>query len=139
VLTHWIFQACTADSAREIQYMDKELLKDSFGWGFVLWLIGYILGIVLFFALPVPLIGWVILPVGVVVTLWVLMARVRSNRFAHFVVIAAVWTVLAVVLDYFLIVKAFHPPDGYYKVDVYLYYALTLAMPLAVGWWRRQP
>jgi len=32
------------------------------------------------------------------------------------------------------IVKAFKPADGYYKLDVYLYYALTFALPLIVGW-----
>ena len=36
--------------------------------------------------------------------------------------------------DYLLIVKVFSPPDGYYKLDVYLYYALTFIMPLVVGW-----
>ena len=34
------------------------------------------------------------------------------------------------------IVAAFKPADGYYKPDVYLYYALTLAIPLFAGWRR---
>ena len=37
----------------------------------------------------------------------------------------------AIVLDYLLIVKALNPADGYYKLDVYLYYALTFILPLA--------
>jgi hypothetical protein len=37
---------------------------------------------------------------------------------------------------FMFIVKAFNPPDGYYKADVYLYYALTFVAPLSVGWWR---
>lgn len=49
---------------------------------------------------------------------------------------AVVWTMLAVALDYLLIVRAFHPSDGYYKADVYLYYSLMFVMPLAVGWWK---
>jgi hypothetical protein len=28
----------------------------------------------------------------------------------------------------------FKPADGYYKLDVYLYYILTFALPLIVGW-----
>jgi hypothetical protein len=116
--------------------MNRQLLKDSLGWGFILWLIGYILGIVLFFVLPSSLIGWAIMPIGVVVTLWVLMRRVNANRLHEFAILAGVWTVIAVVFDYVLIVKAFSPPDGYYKLDVYLYYVLTFAMPLAVGWWK---
>jgi len=80
--------------------MNRQLLKDSFGWGFILWLIGYILGIVLFFVLPSSLIGWDIMPIGVVVTLWVLMRRVTVNLLQHFVMLAGAWTVIAVVLDY---------------------------------------
>jgi len=116
--------------------MNRQLLKDSFGWGFILWLIGYILGIVLFFVLPSSLIGWVIMPIGVVATLWVLMRRVKVNLLQHFVMLAGVWTVIAVVLDYVFIVKAFSPADGYYKLDVYVYYVLTFTTPLAVGWWK---
>jgi hypothetical protein len=40
------------------------------------------------------------------------------------------------VFDYFFIVKAFNPPDGYYKLDVYVYYLLTFIIPVAVGWWK---
>ena len=115
---------------------DRQLLKDSVGWGFVLWLIGYVLGIVLFFVLPPSLIGWVIMPVGLVVTLWVLMRRVKVNLLRHFLILAGVWTLIAVALDYVFIVKAFNPADGYYKLDVYLYYVLTFTTPLAVGWWK---
>ncbi len=38
--------------------------------------------------------------------------------------------------DYLFIVKALKPADGYYKPDVYLYYAPTLAIPLFAGWRR---
>lgn len=117
--------------------MNRQLLKDSFGWGFVLWVIGYLLGIVLFFVVPAPLIGWVIMPIGFVITLWVLMKKVKLNLLQHFVIMAGVWTVIAVVLDYVFIVKAFSPPDGYYKLDVYLYYVLAFTTPLAVGWWKK--
>ena len=116
--------------------MNKHLLKDSLGWGFVLWLIGYILGIVLFFVLPPSLIGWVIMPVGIVITLWILVRRVKANLLQYYVILAAVWTVVALVCDYLFIVKAFSPADEYYKLDVYLYYALTFITPVLVGWWK---
>ena len=48
--------------------MNKQLLKDTLGWGFALWLIGYVLGFILFFILPVSLMGWVIMPIGVIIT-----------------------------------------------------------------------
>lgn len=44
------------------------------------------------------------------------------------------WTLIAVIFDYFFLVKVFKPADGYYKIDVYLYYVLTFVLPLIVGW-----
>jgi uncharacterized membrane protein len=117
--------------------MNKQLAKDSLGWGFVLWLIGYILGFVFFFALPQSLIGWVILPIGVMITFWVLFKKVKSEIFRHYLILAVAWTAIAVVLDYLFIVKALAPADGYYKLDVYVYYALTFALPLIAYWWKR--
>lgn len=117
--------------------MNKQLLKDSLGWGFILWLIGYVLGIVLFFVFPPSLIGWVILPVGVIITLWVLFKKVKGDTLQYYLMLGVVWSVIAVVFDYLFIVKVFNPADGYYKLDVYLYYSLTFVMPLAIGWWKR--
>ena len=116
--------------------MKKQLLIDSLGWGFVLWLIGYILGIILFFVLPPSLIGWFILPVGLIITLWVLFKKIKGGTLQYYLMLATVWIVLAVVLDYFFIIKTLNPADGYYKLDVYLYYALTFIIPIIVGWWK---
>jgi hypothetical protein len=38
---------------------------------------------------------------------------------------------IAIVCDYFLIAKLLSTPDGYYKFDVYLYYLITLVLPVA--------
>jgi hypothetical protein len=116
--------------------MNKQLLKDSLGWGFILWLIGYVLGIILFFVLPASSIGWFILPVGLIITLWVLLKKIKGGTLQYYLMLAAVWTVIAIVLDYLLIVKALNPADGYYKLDVYLYYALTFIIPIIIGWWK---
>ena len=107
-----------------------QLLKDSLGWGFILWLIGYALGIVLFFVFPPLLIGWVILPIGLIITLWVLLKKVEGITLRYYLTLAVIWTAIAVVFDYLFIVKAFKPADGYYKLDVYLYYVLTFVVPL---------
>ena len=32
--------------------------------------------------------------------------------------------------------QLFKPADGYYKPDVYLYYAITFVLPIVVGWWK---
>ena len=114
--------------------MSRQFIKDAFGWGFALWLIGYILGIALFAFVPPNLLGWVIMPIGIVVALWILLKKVKGDSFRYFLLLAVVWVLIAIVCDYFFLVKAFKPSDGYYKLDVYLYYALTLVLPLLVGW-----
>ena len=116
--------------------MSKQFWKDSLGWGFVLWLIGYILGIFLFFVVPPSSIGWMIMPVGIIITLWILLRRVKANSLQYYAILALAWAAIAVVFDYLFIVKAFSPADGYYKLDVYLYYTLTFMTPLVVGWWK---
>ena len=116
--------------------VNKRFLKDALGWGFVLWVIGYALGIMLFAVVPANLIGWIITPFGTAIALWVAFKKVKGDRLRYFGFVALVWLLIAVVGDYVFIVKAFKPADGYYKPDVYLYYALTLAIPLFAGWRR---
>jgi len=113
------------------------LLQYAVGWGIGLWLIGYCLGIIFFAVFPTELIGWLIMPIGVALTLAVLL-RVKDEPLSFYVVLSVVWALLAVILDYVLIVNLFNPPDGYYKTDVYVYYALTLSLPLIVGVWTRR-
>ena len=113
--------------------MKKQFFKEALGWGFLLWLIGFGLGIALFSIVPLSLIGWIILPVGVAITLWVLFKIVKGESLKHYLVLAVFWTLIAVVFDYIFLVKAFKPADGYYKLDVYLYYVLTFLLPLGVG------
>ncbi|MFZ1619262.1 MAG: hypothetical protein WAT72_01275 [Microgenomates group bacterium] len=113
--------------------MSKQFYKDAFGWGSVLWLIGYILGILLFFVVSPSMIGWILTPIGTVITLWVLFKKIKSTSVQYYVMLAVVWTILAIVLDYFLLVKVFNPEDGYYKLDVYLYYILIFILPVVVG------
>ena len=112
---------------------DTRLLRDALGWGVGLWFFGYVLGVVLFFALPVSLIGWAITPVAIAVTLWVLTQQVKRGPLQRYVVIGVIWSGLAIALDYLFIVKLLNPEDGYYKLDVYLYYALTFLLPILAG------
>ena len=113
--------------------MNKQILKDSVGWGLVLWLIGYALGIILFMIVPPSMIGWIITPIGTALTLWVLFKKVKDKSFRYYLLLAFVWVFIAIIFDYFFLVKAFNPADGYYKPDVYLYYALTFILPIVVG------
>jgi hypothetical protein len=115
----------------------KQFYTDAFVWGFVLWLIGYLLGMILFFVVPSDMIGWVILPIGIIITLWVLLKRIKGDSFNYYLLLAIAWTLIAIVFDYLFIVKALKPVDGYYKLDVYLYYALTFVLPLAAYYRKR--
>jgi hypothetical protein len=119
--------------------MSNQLARDAFGWGFVLWLFGYCLGILLFAVVPGNLIGWVILPIGIAVALWILLKKVKGDSFRYFALVGVAWVLIAIVCDYVFLVLLFKPADGYYKLDVYLYYALTLLLPLAVGWRKQAP
>jgi hypothetical protein len=117
--------------------MNKKIWLDSLGWGLVLWIIGYILGFVFFFILPTAMIGWAIMPIALIITFWVLLTKVSGTSFRYYLFIACVWTILAVALDFLFIVQLLKPADGYYKLDVLLYYVLTFASPLVVALWKK--
>lgn len=104
-------------------------------WGFVLWLFGYVLGFVFFAIAPKELIGWYILPFGVAFTLFVLIKKIKRTEFGCYFGLGLIWTIMAIVLDYFFLVKMLNTAD-YYKIDVYIYYILTFILPLLVGWYK---
>lgn len=114
--------------------MNKQFLKDALLWGFVLWLIGYGLGMALFAFVPLWLIGWIIMPIGIALTLWLAFKKVKGTTLQYYLAMAFIWMAIAVVFDYIFLVKAFNPADGYYKLDVYIYYVLVFAIPLVAGW-----
>lgn len=116
--------------------MEKYFYKDVFGWGIGLWLIGYVLGFVFFAFVPASLIGWVIIPIGILITLWILLRKIKSELFQHYIFVAIAWTIIAILCDYLFLVMMLKPADGYYKLDVYIYYALTFILPLTVGWYK---
>ena len=118
--------------------MNRQLLKDGIGWGFLLWLIGYVLGIILFTIVPFSVVGWVIMPFGISITIWVLLKKIKSKHFQYYLLLALIWTSLAITLDYFFLVKVFKPADGYYKLDVYLYYTFAFILPLIIGWGKQK-
>lgn len=119
--------------------MNKQLLKDGLIWGVTLWLVGYLLGFLFFMFVPAGLIGWLIMPIGIVLTVWVLLKYIKGTSAPYYVSLGAMWATIAIVLDYFLLVQLLKPADGYYKLDVYLYYLLTLALPVIVYELRKKP
>lgn len=117
--------------------MQRFVLRDVIGWGFGLWLIGYLLGFVFFALVPPAQIGWYVMPLGIAITCLVLWKRVHPGSIRDGVLIGVGWAAIAVVCDYAFIVKLLNPPDGYYKLDVYLYYLLTFLLPIGAAWLRR--
>jgi len=104
-------------------------------WGLALWLFGYVLGFVFFAFVPKEYIGWCIMPFGIIATLWVLFKKIKREEFGCYVGLGVIWTIIAVVLDYVLLVKLLKATD-YYKMDVYIYYILTFVLPIIVGWYK---
>jgi hypothetical protein len=113
----------------------KKIFLNTLVWGSLLWLFGYVLGIVFFAFVPKEMIGWYILPFGTIATLWVLFKKIERESFGRYVGLGVFWVILAVALDYLFIVILFKSV-GYYKLDVYVYYLLTFVLPVAVGWYK---
>jgi hypothetical protein len=117
--------------------MNKSFIKDAFGWGFMLWLIGYALGMVFFSLVPLNMIGWVILPIGTAITLWVLFKKTSGADPKYYAFVGLAWLVLTIVLDWLFLVKAFKV-TGYYKPSVFVYYALMLVLPILTGFKKKR-
>ena len=113
--------------------MNKQLVKDALGWGIGLWLFGYVLGIILFMIVPQSYLSWILMPIGSAFTLWVLYKKIKKSSMKYYLWLSIVWTIVAVVFDYLFLVSAFKT-TGYYSFHIYLYYFLTFAFPLFVGW-----
>jgi len=104
-------------------------------WGFALWLFGYILGVIFFAFVPKDMIGWFVLPLGLIAAIWVLLKRIKRESFVCYVGLGVIWVIMAIILDYVFLVKLLNA-TGYYKLDVYIYYILTLVLPIIVGWYK---
>jgi hypothetical protein len=114
---------------------DKKNFLNTLMWGLILWLFGYVLGFVFFAFVPVDMIGWYIMPLGTIVTLWVLVKKIKRPELMCYIGLGVIWTVMAVVLDYIFVIKVLSP-EGYYKPSVYVYYILTLLFPIIVGYFK---
>jgi hypothetical protein len=119
----------------------QQLLKDTLGLGTLLWLIGYLASVALYFSPLSYALGWVIVVIFTPFTIWVTWwwFKTRALPLPYYAGVGIAWTAIAVVLDYLFIVLLFHSP-GYYAPDVFIYYALMFLIPVGVGayLWRRK-
>jgi hypothetical protein len=108
-------------------------IKDTAGAGILLWLIGYLASLALFFSPFAGIMGWVLIaiftPVTIAITWWWFTGRDLS--LSYYAGVGIAWAAIAVVLDYLFIVLLFH--TAYYGPDVFVYYALTFLIPVGVG------
>lgn len=108
-------------------------IKDTVGIGILLWLIGYLVSIGLFFTPLAENMGWIITAIFTPVTIAITWGwfRARDLPLPYYALVGAVWMVIAVVFDYLFIVQLFQA--AYYETDVFVYYALTFLIPVGVG------
>jgi hypothetical protein len=112
----------------------REKVLDTLGAGIVLWVIGYASAMALFLFVPATAIGLIVLPIMIPVTVYLSFTRLRAGTKSvpYLVLAGATWALIAVALDYVLLVSAFNVHD-YYDLDVSIYYALTFLIPVLVG------
>lgn len=112
----------------------KRLLTDAAGFGFALWLIGFVLGMLFFVFVPVAIIGWFVLPLLIAATVFFSYKRFASSGLSlvYYAVVALGWVLIAIVFDYIFLVNAFKV-QNYYDADVFLYYLSTFFIPLLTG------
>ena len=111
----------------------RQWIRDTVILGILLWLIGYIASLVLFFSPLYVIMGWVLIaiftPFTLAITWWWFKGRVLP--LAYYAKVGCAWTAVAVVLDYLFIVLLFHAT--YYGPDVFVYYAVTFCIPVIIG------
>jgi len=112
----------------------KKWMKDTAGLGTVLWVIGYLASLVLFFSPFAGVMGWILLaiftPVTIAIVWWWFRKRERL-LLRYYAGVGVAWVLIAIVLDYLFIVVLFQA--NYYGIDVFVYYAVTFLIPVGIG------
>ena len=112
----------------------KQWIKDTAGLGIVLWLMGYITSLVLFFTAFAGMMGWILIsiftPITVAIVWWWFKDR-EPLPLQYYAGVGVSWVLIAVVFDYLFIVLLFQA--AYYGIDVFVYYAVTFLIPVGVG------
>ena len=112
----------------------KQWIKDTAGPGTVLWLIGYLASLALFFSPFAGSMGWILIAIFTPVTIavaWLWFRQRERHPLQYYAGIGVAWVLIAVVLDFLFIVLLFQAT--YYGPDVFVYYALTFLIPVGVG------
>lgn len=115
--------------------MKKYALVDTLVYGLVIWLVGFVLGMVLFPFVEISVMGWILMPVTLIVALFLSM-RIRRKRSAAavstFIGVGLSWVALSLILDYAILVKGYSA-ENFYDVDIIIYYIGVLLIPIIVS------
>ena len=114
----------------------KPWITDTLGLGTLLWLIGYLSSLVLFFTPYAGIMGWILIAIFTPVTIavaWWWFGRKGFHSLYYYIGVGAAWTLIAVVFDYLFIVQLFQAT--YYEPDVFVSYAVTFLIPVFVGFY----
>jgi hypothetical protein len=116
----------------------KPWIVDTIVLGAVLWLVGYLVSLALFFTPYSGIMGWIITAIFTPVTIAVAWWRFRGRDLplSDCAGVGLAWAAIAIVLDYLFIVQLFRA--DYYALDVAVYYALTFLIPVGVGLYLRR-
>jgi hypothetical protein len=110
------------------------MLFDAVLLGFLVWLVGYLAGIALYFVFTPDVLGWILFviftPIIIVLCYW--RFGKRREGVSYYVLVAGAWFIIAVVCDYLFLVRFLNLP-AYYTPDVYVYYTFTFLIPFLVG------
>lgn len=117
----------------------NQQFTDTVGFGFLLWFIGYLMG---FFIITIP--GYpeimmnpmILAPfslLGGFVTAAFAYIRFRKRakvNWQYALLLGISWSAVAVILDFIFIVLLFNA-QGYYRLHIFIYYAITLVVASA--------
>jgi hypothetical protein len=113
----------------------EQLLRDTLGMGALLWLAGYLASMAVYFSpLSYAVWGRVVLILYIPAAAWAAWRYFtgRNLSLPYYAGVGIAWSLIAVALDYPLIVLRFGAWE-YYTPDVYLYYAGMVLIPVGVG------
>jgi hypothetical protein len=106
------------------------------GFGFLLFAVMFMIGSILMFGLKLTgLAAEIPMFIALVIVLMVLAIQFKVDGFGAGLLVGLIWLAVYALLDYFLIVRTFNPENTayYFSWRLYLWYALIVVVPAAVG------
>ena len=113
--------------------LTKKLI-DPFGFGVIIWTIGFALTIVFFMVVPADMLSLFVVPILFAVTIFIAYKRLKGYGASslYFLFVAVTWTVITIAFDYIFLVEGSNV-ETYYDWSTYLSYFVAFLIPLVIG------